>query len=142
MKELKFEDEMLECTSQLKVREMVSGLPDDSLSMAWRSALNEKLIAAGKVSRQRKRMNLILRPAFGLAVASALALVLVMQPSRIAPPSSTKNPGLAAALVKDHRENVELTDMVGSGLNPLESRPTDSLIDDPIGWSDVDIDSL
>ena len=142
MKKMRIDDSMLESPAQDRMRELVSSLPEDSLSLAWRSQLNERLLESAGRSRRRSRMLWVLKPSLGLAMAGALAAVVMLKLDTVQPVVAHQNSGLEAALVQDHRSSVELTDMVGAGLNPLESHPTSSYAADGSDWNEVDLDSL
>lgn len=137
------QDKALASVGQEQVRQLVSQLPEDTLSMAWRSSLNEKLLEASAANARRKRRAWMFRPAFGLAVAGALAAIAFIQPSfRNGSPSVSHSTGtLEAALVMDHQTNVELSDLSGAGLNPAEASPSQNISTDG-EWSDIDLDSL
>lgn len=119
-------DERLRSDAQRQAAEWVKGLPEETPSMAWRAALNEKVREEAN-RRARRRWNWTLaRPALGLLVASALALVVVMAPRGAAPVAKSSNSGrLEAGLVALHDESVQTDDIVGTGLRPSEESPTD-----------------
>lgn len=136
------DDNLLESTGQLQVRELVSNLPDDSLSLAWRSSLNEKLLVTAQKSRRRQMLTTwIMKPAFGLALAGAFAAVIMFRVSGMEDPLPVAQGHLEAALVREHQQNVTLSDVVGYGINPMESHPTEGAVSME-DWSEVDIDSL
>jgi len=144
-------DELLNSAAQQAMRDVVRNIPDDSLSMAWRSSLNEKLLAEVAVQKKRQRFNWYLRPALGLGLACTLAVLVVFRPAptvkrgpSLAPVSQ---PGIEAALVTTHRQSTVAWDVAGVGLNPVEmSTDSDSV---PVrssgsssGWSEDDLESL
>src|SRR5690606_38106834 len=95
------DDAKLTSPGQEKIREIVSGLPVDSLSMAWRSSLNEQLRQTATVARKRRRFQLLMRPAVGLAAAGALAVVAMLQTGGLkSGPTSVASGTLEAALVQ------------------------------------------
>jgi hypothetical protein len=146
MKPFEVDDKALESPAQKQVHELVSQLPEDSLSLAWRSALNEKLLATAPKPR-RSVWTWMMKPAAGLAVAGALAVVLISRtgispsPSPVAVNQTTSNGQLEAALIQDHRELVQVSDVVGAGLNPEESSPSETLTLDG-NWNEYDFESL
>jgi len=132
---------------QQAMRSVVRQLPDDTLSMAWRSALNEKLVAEAAAKQRRQRVSWFLRPALGFGLACTLAvLVLVRAPGHVstAPVSTLPSEGLEAALVSTHRQNTYAMDVAGVGLNPadLPVESTSSTSATTNGWSEDDLDSL
>ena len=136
-----FDDRMLESDGQQQVRQLVSGLPEDTLSMAWRSSLNEKLMQNAKQNRRRQLLTWTLRPALGLGLAGIFAFVVMFRASTVSEPAPVhKTNQLEAALVHDHEQNLLMSDVAGVGLNPIESRPTQSTESD--AWSEVDFESL
>ncbi len=74
-------DAQLSSPSQQAVQNLVHAIPEESLSMAWRSSLNERLIMESASYSRRKRVMWIRMPAFGLAAACALATVFMVMPS-------------------------------------------------------------
>ncbi len=138
MKKTEFDDTLLEGSGQEFVRKLVSNVPDDELSLAWRSALNERLLVAAPLKKQK--MAWFLRPAMGLAFAGALAAVVMIRTSPMETPIVRSTGTLEAALVRDHQQNLMMSDVAGLGVNPLESRPTESSVGDD--WSEVDFTSL
>jgi len=145
-------DELLNSAAQQAMRDVVRNIPDDSLSMAWRSSLNEKLLAEVAVQKKRQRFNWYLRPALGLGLACTLAVLVVFRPAPTAKRSQGQPPvvsqsGIEAALVTTHRQSTVAWDVAGVGLNPVEmSTDSDSV---PVrssgsssGWSEDDLESL
>lgn len=113
-------DARLNSSEHERLKKLVRELPSEPMSLAWRSGLNEKLaVEAGRV-RRRRRAVWIWRPALGLGLAGALALiVLVGHPSSsVAPKENAGN--VEAALVKAHGEAVADEDVAGVGLNSFE----------------------
>jgi hypothetical protein len=134
-----FNDSLLEADGQKLIQRLVAEVPDDELSLAWRSSLNEQLIQVAAV-KHKKRSSWLLKPAFGLAFAGALAAVVMIRTAPVNTPSVESSGTLEAALVRDHQQSMIVSDVVGIGLNPLESRPTDVPPLDE--WSEVDLESL
>ena len=59
------------------VSQTVRELPEDSVSLAWRSQLNERLFAEAGAKHHVARRSWVWRPALGLGLAGALARVVV-----------------------------------------------------------------
>lgn len=143
-------DQRLESPAQRAVRDAVRQLPDEELSMAWRSSLNERLRAESAVQkRATRRWHLALRPALGLGMACALAAVVTFRLG--SGPTSTPTPAvldseLEAALFSAHRQVVGHADVAGTGLLPSEVnyvRREEAPL--PSEWSEpevVDLESL
>ena len=140
MKRTEFDDTLLEGSGQEFVRKLVANVPDDELSMAWRSSLNERLRAEAAPAPKRQRMAWFLRPALGLAFAGALAAVVMLRTSPMETPTVRKSGNLEAALVQDHQQTIVMSDVAGFGMNPMESRPTETSMGED--WSEVDFESL
>ena len=142
MKPHEFNEDDLNSPAQRQMQDLVSHLPEDTLSMAWRSSLNEKLLATAPKPK-RSVWSWLMKPAVGLGFAGALAVVLLVRTDVMAPVATPtpSNGALEAALVRDHRDLVHMTDVVGAGLIPDESTPSQSYSVDN-EWSDVDLDSL
>lgn len=142
-------DSLLDQPGQAFVREAVRSMPDDSLSLSWRSALNEKLLAESEKKVKRRRFQLVWRPAFGLAVAGALATMWIIRPDSAMPgissPSNRAEMSLEAALVDAHRLSSLESDVAGTGLRPLEQRYVTRNVSQDFelpDWNEIDIDSL
>lgn len=139
----KFEqlDDQLNTPSQLQVSQFVKAMPEDTLSMAWRSSLNEKLIEASNQKRRKQKLAWILRPAMGLGLAFALAIFVVFQPMG----SHTVMPdrGLEAAILTDHHNAVLQNEVSTAGLNANEviSEANPEEPEDGI-WNDADVQGL
>lgn len=143
-------DEKLEGASQQAIRSVVKGLPEDTLSMAWRSSLNEKILAEAAVKPKRRSVSWFLRPALGLGLACTLAVVVLFRGHGVSPSSSlpADTEGLEAALVNVHQQATLASDVAGVGLSPVEmvaySSPSSSSNSRSAmpQWSEADLDSL
>jgi hypothetical protein len=133
----KFDDSRLDTPSQDAMRKLVSNLPEESLSMAWRSSLNEKLLAEAAPARKRRGYLWFLRPV--VAVAAGAAMISLYMVQETAPPGPVAESSMERSLVQDHRQNLAILDIVGAGLNPLESTPTGSYSVDEPDWLDYDL---
>ena len=104
-------EQALEAQAPLKT--LVASLDDPSPSLAWRSELNEKLVA---VAAQRKRKSLI--PFFGglVAAAACASLFIVFIANKpAAPPQSS----FEAALTKAYSQSAET--------NPVEEEIAENI---------------
>ena len=130
-------DERLHGEGQRQAAEWVRALPEETPGMAWRSALNEKVLAeASRRDKARRRWTLV-RPALGLALASALAVVVfVPRPSTVVTPKPTSR--IEEGLVALHEQSVETADIVGSGLAPVDGPAKAASVVDPLD----DLESL
>lgn len=138
-------DAQLATRAQCAMREVVQALPEDSLSMAWRSGLNERLIAEGKRRQRRRRFFWVLRPAAGLAMAGALAAVFMIRTSQVPDiaPAHSSSHSLEAALLSTHNEVSEFADVAGTGVRPMEAAyASRGHAPENLDWSELDIESL
>ncbi len=127
-------DERLASENQRQAAEWVRGLPEETPGMAWRAGLNEKVRAEAALRARRRWRWTVARPAMGLALAGALALVVFVPRAPLRPAAPEKG-RLEASLVAMHDQSVETADIVGTGLNPDEApatapRTTDDPLDD------------
>lgn len=100
-------DEKLNCASQLKIKEVVKSLPEEELSLAWRSELNEKLLAIQAPVRKAwwKAMWV---PSSGLALAAAIASVMFFAPK---PTDKVSSESVASLMLEAHEEGRVLADL-------------------------------
>jgi hypothetical protein len=121
--------------SQQAVRETVRHLVDEEPSLAWRSELNRRLAEAGP-----SRMRLVafsFRPALGLGLAGALAVVAVLQ-NAVPEPTVESSPGIEAAMGGAHRQAVNARLVAGTGIYDYEARPTGEAVGG-IVWEEADL---
>ena len=119
-------EDMLRSDAQRQVAAWVRGIPEETPSMAWRAALNEKVRAESERRAHRRWQWSLARPGLGLLVAATLA-VFVFVPRPLAPAAISVAPAsgrLEAGLVALHDESVRTDDVVGSGLRPTDDAPT------------------
>ncbi len=138
-------DQRLEGAGQQQVAKVVQALPEETVSMAWRSALNEKVLLASKARQRAKVINWVWRPTAGLALASALAIVFVMRtgaPVMSAPSGLTSN-SVEAKLVAFHRDSSLAYDVSGPGLTNTDAveGKADLKLGEP-NWTEDDLSSL
>ncbi|MGV3616991.1 MAG: hypothetical protein ACO1SV_16815 [Fimbriimonas sp.] len=132
--------------AQMAMREVVRALPEDSLSLSWRSGLNERLVAEAARSRKRARFFWALRPAAGLAFAGALAAMFVVRMGSApldSTPTAGGRPSFEAELLSAHTEVATYADVAGTGVRPIEAAyATRGQSSADLDWSEVDIESL
>jgi hypothetical protein len=144
-------DEAMASAGQEAMRAFVKSLPDDTLSLSWRSSLNEKLVQEAAARRRRTRLAWYLRPALGLGLACTLAVLVMFRSPHHAAPTPSDSPlastaagGLEAALVTTHRQSGYAWDVAGVGLSPTDPQ-SDSDVDPDraaANGSEDDLDSL
>lgn len=112
-------DEKLESATQKSVARLVHELPEDEVSMAWRSALNEKLFAA----RKPKRRSWLVwgLPTVGVAAAAVLATVLILKPT-----TSENRVGLEQSILDAHSQMVAANELGTLRPADVPSRELDS----------------
>ena len=124
-------DERLHGDGQRIAAEWVRGLPEETPSMTWRAALNEKVLAESARRNRIQRRWSLARPVLGFALASCLAFVLLApRPSVALPPKSASR--IEEGLVALHEQSVETADIVGSGLAPVEGPVSVAPVADPL----------
>jgi len=132
-------DALLNSESQQAMRNAVRSLSDESLSLSWRSELNEKLLQIRPTPRWKVRMFAAWKPAVGLALAACLALVVTVKTS--APPVVHSN-NLEASLVSVYDEQATSDEVAGSGLAFHEVNDTTHNTATSSDWNESDLSSL
>lgn len=122
-------DELLQ--SKEGVKGLIGELPEDTVSLAWRSALNEKLMTEAKPARQR---GWLWKPVAGLALAGALALVTFIPRT---PPATTAN--FESKLVNAHLSLSNAREVAGTGLTAYESMQETKAVDSFHSWTEADL---
>ena len=120
------------------IREIVSKLPDDEPSLAWRSQLNERLRALPAKARKRW-WELAWKPTVGLGLATAFAFALLMKPTQPAPTVSPESGSIVADAILDaHSGTVARHELDAVSGEALQS-DTAAV---PVEWDDVDLNTL
>jgi len=132
-------DALLKSDSQQMIQRAVHALPEDSLSLSWRSELNERLRQARPVSRWRSRVAVAWRPALGLALAGCLAVMVTLKTT----PTSPEHTGnLEASLVTAYDDSTTADELVGPGLSVHEVNDTTKTQQTSSDWSESDLNNL
>lgn len=135
-------DRILESEGHLQIKQAVQAMPEEHISMAWRSQLNEKLSAVVETKQRKRRFAWILSPALGLGLAGALAIVVMTKTPT--PSSSTafdSTPRLEESLIASHQETLRYSDITGVGLNTDEV-VTKRSVTPAYDYNEVDFGSL
>ena len=132
-------DALLQSESQQMVQRAVGSLPEESLSLAWRSDLNERLRQVRPVSKWRAKFAVAWRPAFALALASCLAVILMVQQT---PTNSHTGGTLEDSLVATYRETADADELAGAGLLLHEVNDTTQVSETSGDSSEAEISSL
>jgi hypothetical protein len=130
-------DEQLERLDD--IGRLVRALPEDVPSLAWRSALNEKLRHVQPRSPKR-RLSLAWLGGSAIAGAAAITMFFLFKPSGPTEKVLVSDAGLEAAIMAAHEESAgayEVT-VAGASLRPtkLES------LDEELDWTTVEHGSL
>ncbi len=109
-----FLDEALQSDSQQAVARWVHELPEEGLSLAWRSQLNEKLLVVAK-PKPRRLSHWILGSVGAATVAGGLAGIFALNLVQT-PPSLVGN-HLEGSIMASHRKAASMSEVAGSGLD-------------------------
>src|SRR4051812_44518980 len=109
-------DRELSSPGQELVREVVQALPEEPLSLAWRSDLNTRLHA---VAARKKKLDLfgwIWNPAAGVALAGALAVAFVFRMPDVDHGVVATNKDVEKALVNTYVDSTASWEVAGDGI--------------------------
>jgi hypothetical protein len=134
-------DELLHSPEQAEVARLVGSLRDEAPSLAWRGALGERLAAERMRVERNARWAFVMRPAAGLALAGALAVVIMIRPSEPAR-QNTSTSRVEARLLGAHRDVVFSRMIAGRGLMAEEARPTSMASEQGPRWQETDLGVL
>lgn len=132
-------DALLKSEFQQTIRRVVNSLPEDSLSLSWRSDLNERLRQVRVQPRWRVRLAQAWRPALGLALAGCLATLVAIRPGVQEPQNSHP---IEASLVSSYTDSANVDDLVGPGLAVHEVSDTTKSNDSSSQWTESDLNNL
>ena len=135
-------DALLKSQSQEAIRSAVKSLPEESLSLSWRSELNERLREVKRQSVWRLRLIRSWKPALGLALAGCLAMLIAVRPVERPSVSTSANSSIEASLVSSYTDNTNAEDLVGAGLNIHEVSDTTKASDSSSQWTESDLTNL
>ena len=119
-------DELLASEAQQMVMRTVRAMPEDVPSMAWRGALNARLVEKSARTRSRRRMWWVVSPSFGVVAAAAICFAVFVPGHRPVMPLTNDKPAvtLEDQLFASHSDSVTTQDVVGSGLSSQEVQQT------------------
>lgn len=130
---------LLQSEPQRAVQRLVQELPEESLSLAWRSELNEKLRQTVPQPRWRGRLAHGWRPALGLALAGCLAFTVMLRSPDTQPPAQHN---IEASLVQAYTDTSSVDDLAGAGLSAREIGDTTRSSDSSVDWTEADLGTL
>jgi hypothetical protein len=132
-------DVKLASATQAEAARWVQSLPEEVPAMAWRSELNEKLLALRPAPRRKPFWSAWkIAGAGAFACAGAVAVAMLFTPRASAPietASITENT-IEAKLIAAHQESTGAIDLGASNLRPTEQRSGNQL------WNDADLETL
>ncbi len=130
-------DALLDSPDVARLSEAVKSMSEDEVSLAWRSKLNER-IATTASAKSRRGRSWLFRPALGLGLAGALALVILL-PNSDPAGLRTAEVGLEERMAVAHLDAVNGRLISGYGISDSEALPTSAPVDGPIVWDESDL---
>jgi hypothetical protein len=129
----------LESEAQLQARAWAGAMADDSPSLAWRSELNERLIALQSRSARKRRSPLIWISASSLGLVGAAAIaVALLRPTEV-PVNPAADNSIEATLVATHIDSISALD---SGVLVAPRPTTETGVSRGPSWDEVDVEAL
>lgn len=136
-------DQLLDEQSCSVVSQVVKELPEEQVSLVWRSELNQKIAAMAGKRRRAMLLSWMWKPAVGMAVCTALVVAVFVR--RDAASVGTVTPlvqdaGFERALVREHLASASSIDVAAEGFTPAESADSKGSAA-PLDWDREDITS-
>ena len=131
-------DEKLDAQSQ--IANMVRALPSEEPALAWRSELSGKLHMVARQNERSRKLLWVFRPALGMALAGALALVFMFKGVPDSPRPTTS--GVEAQIVSAHQESVALGQFWGGLRDDDEARIASAPAASEYRWDETDLGTL
>ncbi len=125
-------EESLNSRAQESIRRVVSSLPKDAPSLRWRSSLNERLFSLEPVKKKLTLAAIAFRTFAGATLVCALGVGFVLLQHRTsANPNMRVADGkaLAAALISEHRDSVESSEIAGPGVGVGDTDGANAMAD-------------
>lgn len=135
-------DVQLESGEQMQTAAWVQNLDDEEPSMAWRSQLNEKLLALRTPAKRKSFWHAWRWAGAGAMAAGALAIVMFLNAPKdaVVPEKLTANPSsIEAGLIAAHQESAGALDLGSNTRMPMleGGKPSSSSM-----WTDADLETL
>jgi glucosamine 6-phosphate synthetase-like amidotransferase/phosphosugar isomerase protein len=113
-----FDELKLNSKNQQKLAMLVKALPEEDLSMSWRSSLNVKLMAAQAAKSKKRTAKKFL--AWGTSLSAGVAatayfVILGNVTPMVSPTTQSDSVAFASELVKTHQESVVMASVSGIG---------------------------
>lgn len=127
-KEETFDESLLNSENQHKLALLVKSLPEEDLSLSWRSGLNMKIMAAQDAKRKHRRTKKIFAWSSSVSAGFAATVLfgLMMNPTPVSSPSrNLDSVAFASELVKTHQESLVLASVSGMGYPTHETSITE-----------------
>lgn len=125
--------------SQSGMRNVVENLDDDSPSLAWRSKLNERLLAETPQSKAKFNWRSIVGFGSAATACALAAYVIFARPSAVLPGSDPAPLSTESVLVAAHESNSFVLDSASSsGSQPVSEK----VVSETITWSEEDLGAL
>lgn len=123
-------DEQLDSTAQQSIASLVKRLPEENLSMSWRSSLNEKIRAEAEKRQKQRRARIVWSSSLGFGMAGAILFMLVapnmMRGSVPAATGTNKTEVLESSLYAMHQESVVLSAVSSTGVSYRQTQEFDN----------------
>lgn len=123
-------NEQLESSSQQTIASLVKRLPEENLSMSWRSSLNEKIRAEAEKRKKQRRARIVWSSSLGFGMAGAILFMLVMpnmmQQSAQPATATNKTEVLESSLYAMHQESVVLSGVSSTGVSYRQTQEFDN----------------
>jgi hypothetical protein len=105
-------DGELSSPAQQRVREIVHSLPEETLSLSWRSDLNARLRSEAARRRKLNLFGWVWKPAVGVAFAAVLVLAFVARMPNMGPVERPR-PNVEQALIGSYVDTTASLDIAG-----------------------------
>lgn len=136
-------DRALAGSESAKVARIVRSLPAETPSMAWRSALNERILADARRRKSRRFWARIWMPAAGVGTSAAIAAsVFFLWLGGPGPETGGQEASLEASMVMIHRDNVRFSELAGSGLSESDANLPKQGSGPNDGWKESDLEAM
>ena len=132
-------DQELNSAPQQQMREVVQSLPEETVSLAWRSELNVRVVALAERKRRLDLQGWLWKPAVGVSVAGALALVFMAKLADPGPVVTQPNASVETALVGTYMESKASWEVAGDGATATDSKDATPAMADPGDWGQEDV---